>query len=142
MQAPSDSEIEQAEQRLVQARGEVSTGTTRLNAELREFLAKPATLLGVAGIAALAGYLIFKPRPEKKVKVKLVPEGSSQAQSGSILGLLAAFAMRYAMKQIPGMGSRLVEKVAHPSKTPPAPAPAAAPATPTPVQTRSGETLH
>jgi hypothetical protein len=112
MHAPSDSEILLAEQRFSESRRQVKHSASRARVAFRDTLAKPGTLLGVAGAAGILGYLVFKrPAPEPR-NVSHAPSTSTApaAASTSLLGILIAFAMRYAAKELPGIGVGLLQK--------------------------------
>jgi len=109
--APSSHEILLAEQRLMQARREVAADAVRLQTAVRATLAKPSTLLGVAGAAGVAGYLIFR-RP-RAVRAAPSDAATGAVASTSVAGIVVAFAMRYAMQRLPGIGLQLIERAMH-----------------------------
>ena len=109
--APSSHEILLAEQRLMKARREVAADAVRLQTAVRATLAKPSTLLGVAVAAGVAGYLIFR-RP-RAVRAAPLDAATGAVASTSMAGILIAFAMRYAMQRLPGIGLQLIERAMH-----------------------------
>ena len=127
MHGPSDEEIERAEGRVTQSRRAFVASRARARTALRATLVKPVTLFGVALAAGAAGYLIFK-RPQVKaaddwrarwsaLRASFPNWGASSsgtataaAASTSVAGIIVAFAMRYAMQRLPGIGLRLAEQ--------------------------------
>ena len=116
MRGPTDAEIKSAEERLMRARREVLARSLRVKIAGRAALVKPVTLLGVAGAAGIAGYLMFRrpvavevPRWSFRRQPTTASTATTAAASTSIAGLVVAFAMRYAMQRLPGIGIKLVE---------------------------------
>lgn len=113
MKRPTDEEIRAAELRVEQAERDFATGKVRTQAAMLDFIVHPLTLLGVVVAAAGAGYLLFKPQPKAPVKVqwpwqqKVSPE-VKQTTAASIVSLLLAFGMRYAMRNLPSIGYRVL----------------------------------
>lgn len=110
IRGPSHHEILLAEQRLMQARRETAADAVRLQTAVRATLARPSTLLGVAGAAGVAGYLTFR---RSRVRVEhTAPSGAATTEvaSTSLAGIIVAFAMRYAMQRLPGIGLQLIER--------------------------------
>jgi hypothetical protein len=113
MKRPTDEEIRAAELRVEQAERDFGTGKVRTRAALIDTLVKPTTLLGIAAVSGVAGYLLFKPQPKAPVKVqwpwqpRVSPE-AKQTAGASLLSLVAALGVRYAMRHLPGIGYRVL----------------------------------
>jgi hypothetical protein len=111
MNAPTDNEIMLAEQRLSDARRALKEGASRTNTALRSALVEPRTLIGVAGVSGLVGYLIFRTRTVRYEYRAGAPStaataATAAAASTSLVGIVMAFAMRYAMQHVSGLGLR------------------------------------
>ncbi len=118
MRGPTDAEIKSAEERLMRARREVLARSLRVQIAGRAAMVKPVTLLAVAGVAGVAGYLMFQRPPVREVEVprwsfRRQPTTASTATTAvattSIAALVVSFALRYAMQRLPGIGMRLIE---------------------------------
>jgi hypothetical protein len=135
MHAPSSHEILLAEQRLMQVRRGLARDGVRLKTAVHAALSRPSTLLGVAGAAGLAGYLMFRP-PHVRVEHTTTSGAATAAvASTSMAGIIVAFAMRYAMQRLPGIGVQLVERAMRRARSD------AGPVDPR-TQFRSAGTLH
>ena len=136
LSAPSDEEIRRAEGRLIDARRELAASRGRARAAFRATLAKPTTLLGVALAAGAAGYFLFRrPAPAEAatnwlsrwpalsarweaLKSHLPTVGgpstaataTTAAGATSLVGIVLAFAARYAMQQLPRIGLQVIEQ--------------------------------
>ena len=106
--APSDEEIGRVEEKITRARREFLAGAENSHRALHDALAKPTTLLGVAGTAGLAGYLMFRRRPTRIVRSSQASQATAAAASTSLAGIVLACAMRYATQRLPGLGMKLV----------------------------------
>lgn len=136
LHAPSDEEIRLAEGRLTDARRELAASKVRARSALRAALVKPWTLLGVALAAGAAGYVLFK-RPAQADVAKnwlsrwpalsahweamrahlpsfggpsTAATATTAAGATSLVGIVVAFAMRYAMQRLPRIGLQIVEQ--------------------------------
>jgi hypothetical protein len=113
MKRPTDEEIRAAERRVEQAERDFGTGTVRTRAAMLDFIVHPVTLLGIAVAAGGAGYLLFKPKPKAPVKFqwpwqqKVSPE-AKQTAGASLLSLVLALGMRYAVRNMPRIGYRVL----------------------------------
>lgn len=125
LKPPSDEEIRAAELRLQQAERDLSEGRKRARAALLDFAVHPVTLLGIAVAAGVAGYLLFKPPPvvpedwrsrlTKWTKGLVPPRAPTKAETAAttaatttgVMGIIVALAMKYATKQLPGIGFKL-----------------------------------
>jgi len=133
--APSDEEIRRAEGRLTDARRELAASRVRARAAFRATLAKPTTLLGVALASGAAGYFLFRRPPEAEAARNWLsrwpalgaqwealrshlptfggPSAAATATTAagatSLVGIVLAFAARYALQQLPRMGLQIVE---------------------------------
>ena len=148
LKPPSDEEIRAAELRLQQAERDLSEGKKRAKAAVVDFVVKPATLLGIAAVAGVAGYMIFrKPkvvevpddwraRLSKWTKGLVPPRAPTQTETAvttaatttGVMGIIIALAMRYATRQLPGIGLRLFNEAmrkrgAYGTRVPPRPTP-------------------
>ena len=143
LRAPSDEEIKLAEGRVTDARHELAASRVRARATLRDALVKPGTLLGVALAAGAAGYLLFRRpgqvevarnwlsrRPALSARWEAVrahlpsfggpsttTTAATAAGATSLAGIIIAFATRYAMQRLPGIGLRFVEDAIRKQRT-------------------------
>ncbi len=113
MRAPSPAAISLAEQHLAHSKREVRASAARLRSALRATLARPTTLAGVAGTAGIAGFLLARRSKQRPVPVRVEQTSAAEAPSTattavtaaaastSIVGIIVAFAMRYAMQHLP-----------------------------------------
>ena len=134
IRAPTNHEILLAEQNLMRSRRELIAGGQRLKTAFRNTLAKPSTLLGIGFAAGAAGYFLFR-RPPVAVAVSWLDRWpalrdkwlelrahlpsiggpstaateTTAAGATSLAGIILAFATRYAMQRLPGIGLRMVE---------------------------------
>lgn len=113
MKRPTDEEVRAAVLRLERAEQDFAAGQIRTKAAFLDFVVHPGTLLGVAVAAGAAGYLLFRPQRKAPVKVqwpwqpKVSPE-VKQTAGASLLSLVIALGMRYAMRHLPGIGYRVL----------------------------------
>jgi hypothetical protein len=136
IRAPTNHEILLAEQNLMRSRRELAAGRQRLGTAFRNALAKPSTLLGVGLAAGAAGYFLFRRPPVAGAVSRLdrwpalrdklselrahlpsfggpsstATAATAAAASTSVMGIVLAFAMRYAMQRLPAIGFRWVEQ--------------------------------
>jgi hypothetical protein len=141
--APSDEDIRRAEGRLTDARRELAASRVRARATVRAALVKPRTLLGVALAAGAAGYFLFR-RPAQAEVAKnwlshwpalsarweamrahlpsvggpsTAATATTAAGATSLVGIVLAFAARYAMQQLPRIGFQIVEQALRKQRT-------------------------
>lgn len=139
LSAPSDEDIRRAEGRLTDARRELAASRVRARVTVRAALVKPGTLLGVAVAAGAAGYFLFRRPAQAEVATNWLsrwPALSAQWEAmrphlpsvggpstaatattattatgaNSLVGIVLAFAARYAMQQLPRIGLQFVEQ--------------------------------
>lgn len=146
LRAPSDEEIRRAEGRLTDARRELAASRRRARAAIRLTLAKPATLLGVALASGAAGYFLFRRPARAEVATNWLSRwpalsarwealrshlptvggasaaGTATTAAGatSLVGIVLAFAARYAMQQLPRIGLQIVEQALRKQRAAPA----------------------
>ena len=106
MRAPSDTDIARAEQRLVESEREVAASIARLRLEFRGTLAKPAMLVGIACVAAVAGYTVERHFSRAPMPV----ERASAKTSASSAGIAFVFLARYGLQFLPQIASWLTKK--------------------------------
>jgi hypothetical protein len=101
MSAPSLNEIYDAELAFARAAQDTVNGVRRAQAALRERLARPSTLAGVAGAAMLAGFFVAR---RKKPEVQISGRRRIEKEPGpSTVALFMAFIMRQALARLPAL---------------------------------------
>ncbi|MEO8202706.1 MAG: hypothetical protein ABI630_02500 [Betaproteobacteria bacterium] len=109
MHKPTEEEIEAAAMRMGDARRSLKADTAKATQAVRNFAVKPATLLSISALAGVAGYLLFRPTPAKRVRPAHEAQ-VPQAASTGLIGLVVALASRYAIQRIPRIGFDLIEE--------------------------------
>ena len=122
--APTLAAIHAAELRVAQSRRDTTDGVRRARLALQATLARPSTLVFVAGAAGLLGYWLARRQPPQRVAPS--SEGLAIAATTSVAGLVLAFVVRYAMQHLPSVLEQLwaarhprVTPVAAPTAKPP-----------------------
>ena len=149
LQRPTDEEIRTAELRLQQAERDLSEGSKRAKSAALDVAVHPVTLLAIAVAAGVAGYMLFKRPPvvpedwrsrlTKWTKGLVPPRAPTQAETAAttaatttgVMGIIVALAMKYATRQLPGIGFKLLNQAMRKRG-----------AFGTRVPARSGTTLH
>lgn len=94
MKRPALTEIHAIELRVAQSRANTWTELRRANAALRSLLARPTTLVMVAGAAGVAGFLLTRRQASTRASADAADVNSRPFAAGAFLAVIVKYGMQ------------------------------------------------